>query len=189
MKAINVLICGAALTLNACALFAPATPGADSTVVSTELMATEALPLDPIRRTLEDFDRDRLLASTEIDHQIARLEALPARNALTQLRLVLLLSLRQNPADRTRALGLLETMPRTPPADAEALAPLTAWVSRELKDRATLEDKLDQLNQQLRDAQVRSDLLNSKIQELKAIEHSLVSRPNPEMGERSLTKP
>ncbi len=189
MKAINVLICSVALSLHACALFHPSSSGTDSTLSPAELVATESLPPDPIRKAVEDFDRDRLLVPAELDRQITLLESLPTRNALTQLRLVLLLSLRQNPGDRTRALGLLETLPRTPPTDAETLAPLTNWISRELKDRAALEDKLEQLNQQLRDAQVRTELLNSKIQELKAIERSLVSRPNPETGDRPLTKP
>jgi predicted RNase H-like nuclease (RuvC/YqgF family) len=152
MKAFDVLLYGVALSLSACALF-PATPSPSPPVQTTQRASEAPVPLDPIRRALEDFERDRQLAPVEIEREIARLEALPERAATQQLRLTLLRSLRQG------------------------------------QERAALEERVDQLNQQLRDAQARSEALSSKIQELKAIERSLVSRPTPDAGERVPTKP
>ncbi len=152
MKAFDVLLCSAALSLSACALF-PATPSPSPPVQPTQRVSEAPVPLDPIRRVLEDFERDRHLASVEIEREVARLDALPERTAAQQLRLILLRSLRQG------------------------------------QERAALEEKIDQLNQQLRDAQARSEALSSKIQELKAIERSLVSRPIPDAGDRAPTKP
>jgi len=151
MKAFDVLLCSAALSLSACALF-PGSPSPE-TVLPAQRASEAPLPLDPVRRALEDFEHDRQLAPVEIEREIARLEATSERTAPQQLRLTLLRSLRQG------------------------------------QERAVLEGKIDQLNQQLRDAQARSEVLSSKIQELKAIERSLVSRPTPDVGERTPTKP
>lgn len=151
MKAFDVLLCSAALSLSACALF-PASPGPEPTM-PTQRASEAPAQMDPVRRVLEDFERDRQLAPVEIEREIGLLEATTGRTAPQQLRLTLLRSLRQG------------------------------------QERAALEEKVDQLNQQLRDAQARSEALSSKIQELKAIERSLVSRPTPDAGERTPTKP
>jgi predicted RNase H-like nuclease (RuvC/YqgF family) len=152
MKAFDVLLYSAAMSLGACALF-PATPHAVAPPQPAQRASEAPVPLDPIRRALEDFERDRQLAPVDVEREVARLEALPERVPAQQLRLTLLRSLR------------LE------------------------QERAALAEKVEQLNQQLRDAQARSEALGSKIQELKAIERSLVSRPAPDAGERAPSKP
>ncbi len=152
MKAFDVLLCSAALSLSGCALFSPQ-PSVGQPALPVQRVSEAPLQMDPLRRALEDFERDRQLAPVEIEREIARLEAAPERSAPQQLRLTLLRSLRQG------------------------------------QERAALAEKIDQLNQQLHDAQARSEALSSKIQELKAIERNLVSRPTPDAGDRPPAKP
>jgi TolA-binding protein len=86
-----------------------------------------------------------------------------------------------------REVARLEALPERVPAQQLRLTLLRSL--RLEQERAALAEKVDQLNQQLRDAQARSEALSSKIQELKAIERSLVSRPAPDAGERAPSKP
>jgi predicted RNase H-like nuclease (RuvC/YqgF family) len=91
------------------------------------------------------------------------------------------------PVEIEREVARLDALPER--AAAQQLRLILLRSLRQGQERSALEEKIDQLNQQLRDAQARSEALSSKIQELKAIERSLVSRPTPDAGDRAPTKP
>jgi hypothetical protein len=186
MKCSKSLWLSAMLPLCACSGMAPSglQPTAAIAPATQSVPMRSALAAQPnaalLQNALADWSVDRQHSPDDRALEIQRLSALPQPNALTQLRLAHLLFLQTDSQSRTKARSMIAALAQGSSADAQALAPLTVLIRDAWVDRGALEDRVDQLSQQLRDAQARSDALNAKIQELKSIERSLVSRPAPE---------
>ena len=95
-----------------------------------------------------------------------------------QLQLALVLSqLRQTP-ELIRAQELLTRLLANTDAQAQALHPLARLLAARYGEQRRLEDLLDKQTQQTRDAQRRLEQTHERLEALKAIERSLISRPH-----------
>ncbi|MDE1942881.1 MAG: hypothetical protein KGI47_07035 [Betaproteobacteria bacterium] len=167
----------AAAALTACSSTPPATPSAQP--APHAVLATQPAP-ELLSAALTDWARDQQWEAPERAREIQRLASLPRPDARTTLRLAHLWHLQDDAQSRTQARHLLAGLSQSGSADAAALAPLVSLLQESWNTQGALEEKVEALGQQLRDANARADALGSKIQELKAIEHSLVSRPVPD---------
>lgn len=130
---------------------------------------------DAIAQMLAYADRIRLMPAAELGQEAARLGEVPA--PADQLRLSLVLSqLRQLP-DLVRAQELLARVLGNAGAEAQALHPLARLLASRYSEQRRLEEQLDKQNQQVRDVQRRLEQTHERLEALKAIERSLVSRP------------
>ena len=121
-------------------------------------------------------DRVRTLSATELGQEVARLNhpVVP----VDQLQLALVLSqLRQTP-ELIRAQELLTRLLANTDAQAQALHPLARLLAARYGEQRRLEDLLDKQTQQTRDAQRRLEQTHERLEALKAIERSLISRPH-----------
>lgn len=121
-------------------------------------------------------DRVRTLSAAELGQEVARLNhpVVP----VDQLQLALVLSqLRQTP-ELIRAQELLTRLLANTDAQAQALHPLARLLAARYGEQRRLEDLLDKQTQQTRDAQRRLEQTHERLEALKAIERSLISRPH-----------
>jgi len=160
-------------------------PAAPVVVVSSpeprrvEVVAPNARPEakngESTLRVLAYAERIRMMQPPELNQEIARLGdvKMPAE----QLQLAFALSqLRQLP-ELTRAQELLARVLASP--DTEGLHPLARLLASRYTEQRRLEDQLDKQSQQTRDIQRRLDQTIERLEALKAIERSLVSRQPP----------
>lgn len=178
MRLPDLLLLSTAAALAACSTAPPAPMATSSPRPATVLSAPPGTEL--LSAALADWMRDQQWEASDRSREIRRLTELPQPDARTRLRLAHLWFLQQDPQALTQARNLLVALAHSNQADAVSLAPLVALLQESWSAQGALEDKADALTQQLRDAQARADALGAKIQELKAIERSLVSRPTPE---------
>lgn len=174
----------AVLVLTACAQPAvlpvpaavPAPPPPPPPVVIVE--PAPALPPPPedlaARRLLAWHERLRTLPAAELAREQARLQN-PAGPAEV-LELALLLGQVRAPGDLQRALALLDPLVRD---NGSPLAPLARLLQSRLAEQRRLEDLAERQAQQIRDQQRRIEQLGQQIEQLRAIERSLGSRPPP----------
>lgn len=138
-------------------------------------------------------ERIRQIPAAELNAEIARLSdiKMPAE----QLQLSFALSqLRQLP-ELIRAQELLARVLGN--ADAEALHPLARLLAARFMEQRRLDEQLDKQAQQIRDSQRRLEQANDRLEALKAIERSLVTRqpapavpaPPPALPNRPKTAP
>lgn len=85
----------------------------------------------------------------------------------------------RNPADTARALGMLETLARSPSPEQQPWQPLARLLIARLGEQRRLEEQLERQATQLRDSQKTVQQLNEKLEALKAIERSLTQRAAP----------
>ncbi|MDE1990021.1 MAG: hypothetical protein KGL17_07110 [Betaproteobacteria bacterium] len=169
----------AAAALTACSSTPPAPSSVQPVPASQVVLATPPAP-ELLSAALTDWARDQQWEAPEREHEIQRLTALPQADARTRLRLAHLWYLQGDAQARAQARLVLSALARSGGADAAALAPLVALLQESWNSQGALDEKVEALNQQLHDANARADALGNKIQELKAIERSLVSRPVPD---------
>lgn len=130
---------------------------------------------DAIAQMLAYADRVRLMPAAELGQEATRLGE--ASTPADQLRLSLVLSqLRQLP-DLVRAQELLARVLGNAGAEAQALHPLARLLAARYGEQRRLEEQLEKQNQQVRDVQRRLEQTHERLEALKAIERSLVSRP------------
>ena len=110
----------------------------------------------------------------------------PGGSVERQMQLALLLSQTHVPADTGRALGLLQRLVASPTPEAAELRPLARLLIARLLEARRLEDQTDRLTQQLREAQRRIEVLNDRLEAMRAIERSLTPRPPAAGGARPL---
>ncbi len=140
---------------------------------------------NPLEPALKALLQDRQGPVAEREQELRRLDELPHPSPLEQLRLAQGLEWTSGDAGAPfhhEAVALLEALRHDP--QAEALAPLVQWLQDQAQGWNRLRAQRDQLAQQLKESQARVDGLNNKIQELKAIERNLVSRPGSDAAER-----
>lgn len=138
--------------------------------------AAPAPASEELLQALAYADRVRTLSATELGQEVARLNhpVVP----VDQLQLALVLSqLRQTP-ELIRAQELLTRLLANTDAQAQALHPLARLLAARYGEQRRLEDLLDKQTQQTRDAQRRLEQTHERLEALKAIERSLISRPH-----------
>jgi hypothetical protein len=138
-----------------------------------------ALPSDlATRQLLAAYDRLRGLPAAELAREQARLgDGGASPQAALELALVLVLPPTHPSSDTARALALVDGVLRNPSPEAAAWQPVARLLQGRLQEQRRLEDTIERQNQQARDTQRRIDQLNDKLEALKAIERSLVTRP------------
>jgi hypothetical protein len=130
------------------------------------------------RQVLAAYDRLRNLPPPDLAREQARLgDGSANAQASMELALVLVIPPSHTPADTARALNLVESVLRNPAPEAAAWQPVARLLQGRLQEQRRLEDIVERQNQQARDSQRRLDQLNEKLEALKAIERSLVTRP------------
>jgi DNA anti-recombination protein RmuC len=84
----------------------------------------------------------------------------------------------RGPVDLLRAMSLLDSIIKSNEPHAQRLQPMATLLYANYSEWRRLDDALDKQGQQLKEAQRRSDQLNQKLEDLKAIEQQLPSRPH-----------
>ena len=135
--------------------------------------APNPLASEPTLRLLAYAERVRQMQGPELSQEISR--QAESSNPVAQLQLSLALSqLRQLP-ELLRAQELLARVLANP--EAAPLHPLARLLASRYVEQRRLEEQIERQAQQLRDTQRRLEQTNDRLEALKAIERSLVSRP------------
>ncbi|WP_198970225.1 hypothetical protein [Xylophilus sp. ASV27] len=123
-------------------------------------------------------DRVRAMAPAELAQELSRLNDLQdARRAPFQdMQLVVVLGQTRAPQDTLRAQALLQRLLAQQNDEARRLQPLARLILARYGEQRRLEEMIDRQSQQLRDNQRRIDLLNERLEAVRAIERSL-TRP------------
>lgn len=179
-RCLSAALCG--LSLAGCMTASPAPPPALAAPPAPPvvLAAPTARPEDlATRELLATHDRLRALAPADLQREQARLgDGGADPRAALELALALVQSPSHVPADTARALGLVDGVVRSTAPEAAPWQPIARLLQGRLMDQRRLEDALERQNQQARDAQRRIEQLSDKLEALKAIERSLVTRPS-----------
>lgn len=130
-------------------------------------------PLDPV---LAYADRVRALPPAELAAEVQRLgesayapeRALQFAAALTQSRIS---------AQTARAQALVQRVLSQQDAEAQALHPFARLLAAQLAEQRRAEEQAERQAQQLRDAQRRIELLNDRLEAVRAIERSVPAAP------------
>ena len=136
--------------------------------VPADLLAGE-----PTLRILAYAERVRQLQGPELNQEISRQTESSTPTAQLQLSLALS-QLRQLP-ELLKAQELLARVLGNP--EAAPLHPLARLLASRFVEQRRLEEQIERQTQQLRDTQRRLDQTNDRLEALKAIERSLVTRP------------
>jgi predicted nuclease with TOPRIM domain len=120
-------------------------------------------------------ERLRNLLPSELQAEIARLGTSVTPQSQLQLALALA-QLRQVP-ELIRAQETVSKVLGDSSDEARALHPVAKLLAVRFNEERRLEDLLDKQNQQVKDLQRRLDQTTERLEALKAIERSLVSRP------------
>ncbi len=132
---------------------------------------------DTLALALAQLDQDLALGGDERREMLKSLTWQPVpSDPMDALRRAELLLLQHQEGDTANALTLLKSLNSnaTPPA----LAPLVRWLLQWAEGQSKAEVLTNQLSRQNQELQLRSDNLAHQIQELRAIEHHLSSRPS-----------
>lgn len=147
--------------------------------------ATMPVASSPLAAALLYADRLRTMGPGELAAEQASIGE-PGSTAERQMQLALVLSQTHVPVDTTRALGLLQRVAASNAPEAIELRPLARLLAGRLHEARRLEDQADRLAQQLRESQRRIDVLNDRLEAMRAIERSLTPRAPASGGNRLL---
>ena len=128
---------------------------------------------EPTLRLLAYAERVRQMQGPELSQEISR--QAEGSNPVSQLQLSLALSQLRQPPELPRAQELLARVLANP--EAAPLHPLARLLASRFLEQRRLEEQIERQAQQLRDTQRRLEQTNERLEALKAIERSLVSRP------------
>ncbi|OGB31720.1 MAG: hypothetical protein A3B67_01740 [Burkholderiales bacterium RIFCSPHIGHO2_02_FULL_66_10] len=137
--------------------------------------AGDAFAPPPLESMLAYADRLRSLPANELALEQAALGD-PGNLPTRQFQLALVLMHSHQPADTARALGLLQRVMAHPAPESAPLKPLARLLAARLLDQRRLEDGVERQSQQLRDSQRRIEVLNERLEAMRAIERSLTPR-------------
>ena len=98
-------------------------------------------------------------------------------NPRTQMQLALVLLQTREPVETARALGLLQRVATSAEPGASAYKALAYLLIDNLITTRRLEDSLERTSQQLRESQRRIDVLNERLDAMRAIERSMNAPP------------
>ncbi len=159
----------------------PAAPSPQAPSPVADMAATaeaQAAPAaDLLAWSLDYAEQLRQMQPAEVTAEIARLGE-PGSDVKRQMQLALALMHAPLPNDTTRTLGLLQRLISHPSDEADPLRPLARLLATRLATQRKLEEGNERLNQQWREAQRRIELLNERIDAMRAIERSLSPLPN-----------
>lgn len=147
--------------------------------------ATPPAATSPLAAALLYADRLRTMGPGELAAEQAQIGE-PGSSAERQMQLALVLSQTHVPVDTARALGLLQRVAASNAPEAIELRPLARLLAGRLHEARRLEDQADRLAQQLRESQRRIDVLNDRLEAMRAIERSLTPRAPASGGNRLL---
>lgn len=149
----------------------PASPALAAPNRAAPVPASEGL-----LQALAYADRVRTLSAAELGQEVARLNhpVVP----VDQLQLALALSQLRQTSELIRAQELLTRLLANTDAQAQALHPLARLLAARYGEQRRLEDLLEKQNQQTREVQRRLEQTHERLEALKAIERSLISRPH-----------
>ncbi|MFC3684309.1 hypothetical protein [Hydrogenophaga luteola] len=147
--------------------------------------ATPPAATSPLAAALLYADRLRTMGPGELAAEQAQIGE-PGASAERQMQLALVLSQTHVPVDTARALGLLQRVAASNAPEAIELRPLARLLAGRLHEARRLEDQADRLAQQLRESQRRIDVLNDRLEAMRAIERSLTPRVPAPGGNRLL---
>ena len=122
------------------------------------------------------FQRVRLLPSSELPRLMADLNVL-ARTPHREVQRAILFGFMRGNGDLARAMAALDGVVKSSDAEAERIKPLAYFLYANYSEWKRLDDAADKQNQQFKDAQRRADQLSQKLEDLKAIERQLPTRP------------
>ncbi|MES2106462.1 MAG: hypothetical protein V4634_20750 [Pseudomonadota bacterium] len=122
------------------------------------------------------YQRTRLLPPADLPKMLADLNAL-ARNPHRDLQRAVILGFLRGNGDLARAQGILDGVIKSTEADAEHIKPLAYFLYTNYAEWRRLDEAIDKQGTQLKDAQRRADQLSQKLEDLKAIERQLPTRP------------
>lgn len=124
-------------------------------------------------------DRVRALAPNDLAQEVARLGE-PPEAPVQALQQAVALAQTRVPANTARAQSLVQRVLAQTGPQAQALQPLARLLAAQIGQQVEarrLEEQVERQNQQLRDSQRRIDVLNDRLEAVRAIERSLPSRP------------
>ncbi|PRC93302.1 hypothetical protein [Solimicrobium silvestre] len=129
---------------------------------------------------------DDLLAYYQSNHQMSQTELLKnlvdlnsaLKSPHSDLQKAIILGCLRGPVELSRATVLLDGIIKSSDPQAQRLLPLATLLYANYSEWRRLDDALDKQNQQLKEAQRRADQLSQKLEDLKAIEQQLPSRPH-----------
>ena len=156
------------LALTACST-APVVPEAPA-IIAVPVLINENDDL------MAYYLRARLLTQAELPKMLAELTMLSKSPQRDMQRAILLGFMRGN-GDLTRAQTLLDGVIKSADAEAEHLKALAYFLSSHYAEWRRLDEAIEKQNQQLKEAQRRFDQLSQKLEDLKAIERQLPTRP------------
>lgn len=168
-----LLLVTAALTACETPASAPVPPSPPPAPVCPEPPAPQPAEVDELKAALAYATELRTRTTPE-------LTPIPeATNvvAVQAMRKALALSQGRSSAELQQAVAQLDIVNAATDPQAEQLKPLAGLLGARLAEQRRLQDSVDKLNQQLREAQRRNDQLNEKLEALKAIEQTLPAKP------------
>ncbi len=154
---------------------APTPVPATATGTASQPAAAAGAPPDAVPSLASYAERLRNLLPSELQAEIARLGTSVTPQSQLQLALALA-QLRQVP-ELIRAQETVSKVLGDSSDEARALHPVAKLLAVRFNEERRLEDLLDKQNQQVKDLQRRLDQTTERLEALKAIERSLVSRP------------
>lgn len=173
------LCCLSGLGLTACTT-APTVHDAHAAHDAHEPPAAVVIPLPVINGECEDllayYHRARLLPSADLPKMLTELTAL-TKNPHRDVQRAILLGFIRGNGDIARAQAILDGVSKSNETEAEHIKPLAYFLSANLAEWRRFDETIDKQNQQLKEAQRRFDQLSQKLEDLKAIERQLPTRP------------
>lgn len=175
----------AALALGACASPAPPPPEVRIVVEHPPLPVPPPAPAPapaPVAEAVDVLayaDRVRALAPNDLAQEVARFGEPPEAPAQALQQAVALAQTRVA-ANTARAQSLVQRVLSQTTPQAQALHPLARLLGAQINQQAEgrrLEEQVERQSQQLRDSQRRIEVLNDRLEAVRAIERSLPSRP------------
>ncbi|WP_234265575.1 hypothetical protein [Hydrogenophaga sp. NFH-34] len=133
-------------------------------------------PMPALVSALVYADRLRSLGAAELAAEQVQIGE-PGNAPERLMQLALVLSQTHQAPDTARALAMLQRLMAINAPEALELRPLARLLAGRLQENRRLEEQVDRQAQQLREAQRRIDILNDRLEAMRAIERSLTPRP------------
>ena len=172
-----LVLCAYACTWRVAPPPPPAVPASVVVVAPAPVPPAPSPPApSPIDSMLAYAERVRNLQGAELAQEINGLgdhQEVSAR----MMQLAIALGATRNAANNQRAQALLQRVMAQTHPQAQALHPLARILLAQHAESRRLEEQVERLNQQVRDAQRRNGELNERLEALRAIERSLPQRP------------
>lgn len=167
-------------------------PVAASASASAPVPVRDAVPVETPAEALANLlgyaERLRSMGASERkqelmaqNNQVSRPVAGAASGASPRAQMQLALALLQTrePLENARALALLQRVAASNDPEARTYTALAHVLIDTLVNTRRLEDNLERTSQQLRESQRRIDMLNDRLDAMRAIERSLNAPPSP----------